>query len=615
MIHSKALLATSVSSLLLVACATSDVVAPGAPAEGATGVRIHAIQGASHRSPFEGQRVDAVEGIVTAVLAEGRAPGFWMQDPRPDRDEATSEAIFVSTKGMTLDVAAGDRVAVSGTVEESGFGTALTTTQIVKPEVRAISRGSALPAPLRLGTKGRAIPTAGVDDDGLTRFDVREDAIDFWESIEAMRVEVHDAEVAGGTSGYGDFAVLADGGLGSEVRGARGGVVLRDGDANPERILVEARLVKNPPVANTGDRFDGVITGVVDYNFGNFRLLNTAVLPLLIASAPAPEVTALRGDASHVTIATYNVLNLSAVSEASRFESVAKSIVANLGAPDVIGLEEMQDDSGPADDAVVSANATFARLIDAVVAAGGPRYEFRQIDPVNNQDGGQPGGNIRVGVLFNPARVSFVDRGDAGATDATSLEGEGRELRLALSPGRIDPANPCFAGGGSGALAEPTRKSLAAEMRFGERTFFLIVNHLKSKRGDDATFGATQPPVRKTEEQRTCQAEIVGRFTASILARDPGAAVVVVGDMNEHEFRGPVRRLVETSGLVNLIERVPLEERYTFSFEGNLQVLDHILVSPVLAGAAEVDIVHVNAERADSIAASDHDPVVARVRP
>jgi hypothetical protein len=424
---------------------------------------------------------------------------------------------------------------------------------------------------------------------------------------------VRDALVVGATSGYGDMVVLADGGAAATVRSPRGGIVLREDDVNPERILVEPRLVQNPLV-ETGDRFDDALFGVIDYNFGNYRLLNTSPPRTIISGSLPPEATTLRGDTDHVTVATYNVLNLSGESDAVKFGIVAKSIVANLGAPDVIGLEEMQDDDGPKDSGVVSAKATFAKLVNAIAAAGGPRYEFRQIDPVNNEDGGQPGGNIRVGILFNPARVSFVDRGSGGAADAAVFEGEGAATRLSLSPGRIEPANPCFAGGGSGALAEPTRKSLVAEMQFQETTFFLVVNHLKSKRGDDSTFGATQPPLRKTEEQRICQAEIVGRFAASILARDPGAPVVLLGDMNEHEFRLPMRRLAELSGLTNLIERVPVEDRFTFSFEGNLQVLDHVFVSPALAAGAEIDIVHLNADRADANAASDHDPVVAKLR-
>ncbi|MGK2858217.1 MAG: endonuclease/exonuclease/phosphatase family protein [Thermoanaerobaculia bacterium] len=598
--------------LLLGACATSSPTAPNH--ESPASPRIHTIQGAGHRSPFEGEHVESVEGVVTAVLTTGRAPGFWMQDPRPDRDDATSEAIFVSTKDVTVNVAVGDAVRVSGNVEEAGFPGALTTTWITSPEVLTLSRANALPAALRIGPTGRAIPDRVIDDDAMTSFSPKTDAIDFWESIEGMLVEVRDAVVVGASSSYGDMVILADGGEGSAVRSTRGGIVVRDGDLNPERIIVEPRLVKNPPIVETGDRFDGSIFGVIDYNFGNYRLLNTLPLDSIVSGSAPPEVTALRGDAQHVTIATYNVLNLAATNDVAKFERVAASIVTNLGSPDVIGLEEIQDDSGPADDGVVTAAKTLSKLVDAIVAAGGPHYDSRGIDPGNNEDGGQPGGNIRVAILFNPSRVTFVDRGTAGRMDATALEGGGSAIRLTLSPGRVDPANPCFKGGESGALAEPTRKSLAAEMRFGETTFFVILNHLKSKRGDDSPFGATQPPVLETEAQRVCQAEIIGHFAASILEAQPEAGVVVLGDMNEHEFRPPMRRLGEVSGMTNLVQRVPLPERYTFSFEGNLQVLDHLFVSPALAGEAEIDIVHVNADRSDASAASDHDPVVSRLR-
>jgi predicted extracellular nuclease len=596
---------------LIAACVTTPPPLPEQPAA----IRIQAIQGSGHRSPLVGQSVEGVTGVVTAVLASGRAPGFWMQDADRDGNAATSDAIFVLTTDAPVDVAIGDSVVVSGEVAEFGFDGTLTTTQIVKPSVYVVSRGNARPTPVRIGATGRAIPSQHVEDDAFATFDPSDDAIDFWESLEGMRVEIPDPLVTGATSSYGDMVVLSDAGGDSQVLGARGGVVLRDGDVNPERIFIEPRLVKNPPVANSGDWLAGAVTGVVDYNYGNFRVLNTEPLPLVVAESQPPEVTALRGDATHLTVATYNVLNLSAASDASRFEKLGKSIAINLGSPDVIGLEEMQDDSGPADDGVVSAGGTFGKLIDAIVAAGGPRYEFRQIDPRNNEDGGQPGGNIRVGVLFNAARVSLVDRNPGGAADATSVEGAGGGVQLTRTPGRIDPANPCFAGGGAGLLAEPTRKSLAAEMQFGGKKFFLLVNHLKSKRGDDATFGAKQPPAYNTEEQRTCQAEIVGAFAKSILDRDPNAALVVLGDMNEHEFRRPMKRLAEVSGMTNLIERVPVNERYTFSFEGNLQILDHIFVSPSLVQdmTPEIDIVHVNVDRADVNAASDHDPVVARL--
>ena len=59
---------------------------------GPTGCAIHDIQGAAHRSPLAGAG-RPTPGIVTAA----RTNGFYLQDPSPDADDATSEGIFVFT--------------------------------------------------------------------------------------------------------------------------------------------------------------------------------------------------------------------------------------------------------------------------------------------------------------------------------------------------------------------------------------------------------------------------------------------------------------------------------------------------------------------------------------
>ncbi|MUG95830.1 hypothetical protein F7734_27115 [Scytonema sp. UIC 10036] len=68
---------------------------------------------------------------------------------------------------------------------------------------------------------------------------------------------------------------------------------------------------------------------------------------------------------------------------------------------------------------------------------------------------------------------------------------------------------------------------------------------------------------------------------------------------------------MESAGLTTLVETLPANERYTYNFEGNAQVLDHILVSGNLLNKLDgFDVVHINSEFADQI--SDHDPVLAR---
>ena len=86
----------------------------------------------------------------------------------------------------------------------------------------------------------------------------------------------------------------------------------------------------------------------------------------------------------------------------------------------------------------------------------------------------------------------------------------------------------------------------------------------------------------------------------------------------------PIDTLTSTGHLVDLPRTLPIQERYTYVFEGNSEVLDHILLSRSLAYAVpacscvplfDYDPVHLNAEFNDQV--SDHDPQVVRllVRP
>src|SRR5918999_1637394 len=128
---------------------------------------IHEIQGASHISPLAGENV-VTEGIVTAT----RSNGFWLQDPDPDADDATSEGLFVFT-GDAPSVSVGDDASVTGTVTEfrpGGSSSAnLTTTEPTSPTVEVSSSGNPLPAPTVIGTGGPPPPKEGSEDDAHRR--------------------------------------------------------------------------------------------------------------------------------------------------------------------------------------------------------------------------------------------------------------------------------------------------------------------------------------------------------------------------------------------------------------------------------------------------------------
>ena len=87
----------------------------------------------------------------------------------------------------------------------------------------------------------------------------------------------------------------------------------------------------------------------------------------------------------------------------------------------------------------------------------------------------------------------------------------------------------------------------------------------------------------------------------------------MLGDLNDFDFSETLDILEGRGRLTNLMETLPVFERYSYVFDGNSQVLDQILVSRnVAATRPEYDSVHVNAEFSDQ--ASDHDPQVARLR-
>jgi endonuclease/exonuclease/phosphatase family metal-dependent hydrolase len=573
------------------------------------------VQGAGHISPKKDQNVSDVRGIVTVK----RPSSIYIQDPDPDSDDATSEAVLVFGGAATAAAQVGDLVSVSGRVIEFRPGgassTNLTTTEITTPGlvVTILSSGNPLPAPtvIGIGAGGRMPPTMVIEDDATGDvetsgvFDPASDGIDFYESLEAMLVQVNDAVAVSTRVAFGAFAreiaVVGDGSTGAAgLRTPRGGIVVRPGDFNPERILLSNAIAALPAV-NIGDVL-GDVVGVIDYSFGNFKLLVTAT-PSATPGGIAREITATPSD-HEIAVATFNVENLDPGDGPAKFDSLAHLIVDNLRSPDLLALEEVQDDNGPVNDSTTSANVTLSTLVAAIQAAGGPTYEYRQIDPVDDTNGGEPGGNIRVAFLFRTDRgLSFVDRPGGGPTTATTAVSTPSGPQLSASPGLIDPTSEAF---------DNSRKPLVAEFRMRGKAVFVVANHFNSKSGDQPLFGRFQPPSRPSEVQRGQQAAKVGGFVDEIIALDANANVIVLGDLNDFGFSDALGTL-EASGLTNLADALPEGERYSFIFDGNSQALDHILVSDNLRDSfgIEYDIVHVNAEFADG--ASDHDPQVARL--
>ena len=591
-------------------CSAASTVALTSPAH-ADGLRVHDVQGTTRTSPYAGQKVTDVPGIVTGTRTYGSSRGFWLQDPTPDDNPATSEGVFVFTSSVPK-VAVGDSVTVTGTVSEYVPGGTSTgnqsLTEITKPTITTVSTGNAVPAPTVIGSKSvpnRYTPAGDTAANGslagLT-LQPKKYALDYYESLEGMNVQVKNVRVVTATDPYAELWVTVKP---HENQTRRGGTLYGSYDSqNTGRLQIQSLgAVADFPVANVGDALAGTTTGPMDFNqYGGYTLVASELGTL--KSAGLKRETTKKQSRDELAVATYNVENLDPTD--ATFEEHASAIVDNLKSPDIVSLEEIQDNNGAKDDGTVAADVTVNKLIDAIVAAGGPTYQWRSIDPTNDTDGGEPGGNIRQVFLFNPERVSFTDRAGGDATTAVGVTKVHGKAALTASPGRVDPANEAWTA---------SRKPLAGEFVFRGKTVFVIANHLNSKGGDYGLTSQYQPVPRSSEVQRHKQATLVNAFVKSILDVQKNADVITLGDINDFEFSDTTKILEGDGELWSAIKSLPKNERYTYDYQGNAQVLDQILISPSIRRDCdfEYDSVHINSEFNDQI--SDHDPQVLRFRP
>lgn len=546
---------------------------------------IYAIQGLGHDSEYVGQTV-TTDGIVTAVDSNG----YYLQDASGDGDARTSDAVFVLT-GTAPTVAVGDAVQVTGTVSEALPGNNalnFTVTQISQTAATVVSSGNALPVATLIGTGGVLPPTDVFDNDGFATYDPENDAADFYESLEGMRVTVDAPLVVAGTNEFGETYVVASGGVGATGVNDRGSITISgnaDGfdDYNPERIQLDddsGLFAGFVPGYTQGDVLSSV-TGIMSYNFQSYELLVTEAVSITTdVGTLERETTTLTGTADRLTIATYNVENLDPTDGAVKFNLLASDVIYNLAAPDIIALQEMQDADGAGTGADLSATVTANLLINAILAAGGPEYAYVEIAPdAANTTGGEPNGNIRNGFLYQVNRVDYVEGSAELITDAAFSN---------------------------------SRKPLVASFMFNEQTITAINVHSTSRGGSDPLFGAIQPPANAGEGARIGQSEAVKDYVDGLLAVDADAYVAVLGDFNAFYFEDSVE-LLEAGGVMsNLHRQLPEEERYSYSFGGNAQALDNFLVTPGLLGDVMVDVVHINSEQAPGAGrVSDHDPLVA----
>jgi predicted extracellular nuclease len=546
-------------------------------------------------STMLGQSVIDVRGIVTAVASNL----FYMQEATGDGNPNTSDAIVVLTS-TTPTVQIGDLVSVFGTVAEFTPGGAstrnLSTTQISSTLVNIISSGNLLPAPIVLGPGGRLLPTESMQA-GVT----------FFESLEGMLVTIPRVQVVDATNIKGEIFAIIGQDMDFETyntgRSSRGTINISPGDFNPEKIQIDFDPIISDglffiiPVVNVGSILSD-ITGVVAYDDGNFEIVPTQRFTVTKRVTPPETIIGQTLTQYTLSIGTFNVMDLDQNDddgdydvEDGRFGSVAVAIAINMYAPDIIALQEIQDDSGAVDDGTISASNTLLKLI-AEINAVNPYLSYKYIDNTfigNNKNGQEPGGNARTAFLYNPSRITFT-----GETNSTTSPSDQQN----------NPNHPFY----------NSHLPLAAKFKFNGRPIEIINNHWSSKVNSAPIMGTVQPFETKQEDtivngglaKRKSQSNVIRNYVAG------KSNTIVLGDFNEFEFVTPLTSLDFYMPL--LTTTIPPNERYSYIFQGNSQALDHIFVSQNLESISTAEYVHMNCEYASTPnRASDHDPMVARI--
>lgn len=601
--------------------------------------RISEIQGPSHRSPLYGRPV-TTRGIVTAVGSVQWYPGgeeVYIQSEQDDGDPATSEGILISLGTSNIKYELGDEVEVDGVVYEQIFEGGLPRTAIREvTKAQVLRKGVKLPEPIRLGRNGRPIPTQVISSyRGNLNLKPRlnlNDGVDFYEAFEGMRVVIENPRIVGfrggnedldgsKPKGYLNLYVIPNGDVENEQRTPRGGIIIDQlrNDFNPNILQILSNHfsqgIATDSYFNVGDQISGEVVGVMSFEpnifgGGDYSLVLPEIqksITEMSAKAKKVEVenrprTSLVATETQLTVATYNVENLSA-NQIERIKLIGKSIAYNLKCPDIVNLVEIQDNNGDDFNNGSNGTLTLKRIVSEVKKSGcaDANYQFINIDPSMNNEGGKPGGNIRVAMMYNQNRVSFSPRGEAGTLTENRVMEDGS---LEFNPGRVFPNSPLF---------KHTRKSLAAEFYFRGERLTLIGNHFNAKLGDTSLWAAEQPAYLGSENKRQALAQQINLFVQYLLKRRPDANLLVLGDFNALIEENSMKVLAgqQLKNLISWNSLVPPADRYTISYNGNSEAIDFVFASEnMLRKNPEMEIVHINTDFMGRLA--DHDPVITR---
>jgi predicted extracellular nuclease len=474
-----------------------------------------------------------------------------------------------------------------------------------------MSSGNPLPPAIVLGEGGRMIPDKIIENDvkgivgqAVAKFDPEQDGMDFYESLEGMRVQINDALAISFRNSYNEIVVLADKGKNASGLNPQNVLLLSEDDPNPERLILDDKYIKLPEMY-PGCLASQPVFGILEYDFGNFRIQPTERFDYYCEgfNENFMDTEAISLSEAQISVLSFNMQNFSHVDSPERLGQFAELITHRFASPDILVLQEIMDDDGFLDSGTVSAFDNLQALQKALEAESGLTYQWFNIDPERNRDGGAEGSNIRTVIMFRMDRgLKFLSAIPAEAGQEVGLIGKDKATSLSNNPGLISPDNSAF---------RNSRKPIIAQFQYQDEIFYVIGVHFYSKGSDGSLFGAIQPPNFSSEEQRVAQAKAVNDFVKEILERDHNARIIVAGDMNDFPWSQALKSL-KGGELNNLWDTVERNKWHSYIHEGNAEVLDHMLVSEAfLPHVRSFSVFNINSVANADRRLSDHDPILA----
>jgi len=523
---------------------------------------IKSIQGDRLFSSFSGEKV-TTRGVVTGLQRQG----FFIQTPGVEWDGYNSDAIFIFSSETTTSIGAYVEV-VGEVVDYLKHDDDKPVTQIHLETLRVIQMQGAVIEPVELNNK--SLPKKN-----------SELAV-FLNSLEGMLIKLAAKQTFIAPSNpHGDYVLDGiDSTDESQIdyallRNEFGGIIADHN--NHQRWFPGFRITQyhRAPRLNVGSILLNDVIGPLNYRVGAYQVAARQDIKVE-QNYVGLSKSSLMPSANAITIMTLNCFNLDPhlpdkvlnprqdVDDdwgEGRFHTLAQAVVLQANSPDIIALQEIQDNDGAEISEVVDASETYQLLIKTIEELSGITYSWTDVNPELGAAGGQPGGNIRNGYLYNPQRVSL------------------------LAPSsRFGEDEACFEG---------SRKPLLAHFKEHEsgKEVACINLHLASKRHQASIFEQDNPGFDAKLDVRIAQAKRVYQECERL--KSEGVDYYVTGDFNDTEDS---RTLVAFLGSdnVNLVDKIPVTERYDYNHRGKLQVLMHGVVNHALAKQADYEIIHGN---------------------